>query len=195
MKKVSKFEKLLIEIKYPKLIIFGFSILLGVLIYTDDNNFHFHTLIMRFGFLATFIAGMFFSHGLTLGPAIATLLLIGDSQPIFVSGATAIAGSIIGNLLIFEYLRVSYAEEIDHASQTRLFRWIIKQLDKFTPRFIRKYLLPVFAGIASALPFPDEFAMALVHASKDFSFRTFSIISFIFNVFGIFIILWLGRII
>ncbi len=195
MEKISTFEKLLIEVKYPKLILFGFSIILGILIYTDDNNFNFHILITKFGFLATFLAGMFFSHGLTLGPAVATLLLIGNSQPFFISGIIAIIGSIIGNFLIFEYLRISYAEEIDSASQTKLFRWMIEKLDKFTPRFIRKYVLPVFAGIASALPFPDEFAMSLVHASKDFSFRTFTSVSFVFNVFGIFIILWLGRIV
>jgi hypothetical protein len=192
-KEFSRFERLLIRIKYPKLLLFAFSILVGILIYTDENNFHFHLLIEKFGFFATFLAGVFFSHGLTVGPAIATLLLIGNDQPLVTTGLIAIAGSIVGNFLIFEYLRVSYAEEIDHASETKLFLWIVRQLNRFTPNFVRKYMLPVFAGIASALPFPDEFAMALVHASKDFSFRTFSIVSFVFNVFGIFIILWLGK--
>ena len=193
MEKISTLSRLAFRVKYPKLILFGFSIFLGILIYTDENNFHFHLLIQKLGFVAIFLAGAFFSHGLTLGPAVATLLLIGKTEPIFMTGVIAIIGLTVGNFLIFQYLRVSYTEEIDHASQTKLFLWIVRQLDRFTPRFIRKYVLPVFAGVASALPFPDELAMALVHASKEFSFITFSIVSFIFNFFGIFIILLIGR--
>lgn len=194
MEKISALGKLALRIQYPKLILFAFSIFLGILIYTDENNFHFHVLIQKLGLFAPFLAGALFSHGLTVGPAIAILLLIGTTEPIFLTGLIAIAGSTVGNFLIFQYIRVSYSEEVDRASQTRLFRWMTRQLDRYTPTFIRKYLLPVFAGIASALPFPDEFAMALVHASKEFSFITFSIVSFVFNVFGIFIILWLGQI-
>lgn len=194
MEKISALGKLALRIKYPKLILFAVSIILGILIYTDENNFNFHLLIDKFGYFATFIAGALFSHGMTLGPAIAILFLIGKTQPILIAGIIAIAGSVIGNFLIFQYLRISYAEEVDRASDTKMFRWLVRQLDRFTPRFIRKYILPIFAGIASALPFPDEFAMALVHASKDFSFITFSIFSFIFNVFGIFIILWIGKV-
>lgn len=194
MQKISALGKLAIRIQYPKLVLFALSIFIGILIYTDDNNFHFHTLIQKLGFFAPFIAGILFSHGLTAGPAIAIFLLIGTTEPIFLTGLLAIAGSTVGNFLIFQYIRISYSEEVDRASETKLFRWIIKQLDKYTPTFIRKYFLPVLAGIASALPFPDELAMALVHASKEFSYITFSIASFVFNVFGIFIILWLGQI-
>ncbi len=194
MKKVSALGKIALKIKYPKLILFALSIVLGVLIYTDENNFNFHLLIQKFGYFATFLAGGLFSNGLTLSPAIAILFLIGKTQPILIAGIVAIIGSIIGNFFIFQYLKISYAEEVDDASQTKIFRWLIRQLDRFTPIFIRKYILPIFAGIVSALPFPDEFATALVHASKDFSFITFSIFSFIFNAFGIFIILWIGKI-
>lgn len=194
MQKISTLKRLILRIKYPKLILFGISLFFGFLIYTDENNFHFHILIQRLGLFAPFLAGIFFSHGMTVGPAVAILLLIGEKQPIVFTGLVTISGSLVGSFLIFQYLRISYSEEVDRFSKTELFRQSVKLLDRFTPTFIRIYILPVLAGVASALPFPDELAMSLVHASKNFSFAIFSAVSLTFNLFGIFIILWLGKI-
>lgn len=188
-------KKYLFVLRYPNLFLLAASIALGVLIYKDENNFHFHSALDRMGYLGTFIAGAFISHGFTLGPAVAALLLASKMQNLVLAGIVATLGAFVGNYVVFNSLKFSYHEEIKNLSDHRLYTWIVKKLDSYTPLFVRRYILPVFAGIISATPLPDEFTAALVQASKNMSLRLFSFFSFAFGAFGIFIILWIGRLI
>ncbi|MEA2006634.1 MAG: hypothetical protein U9O20_00520 [Patescibacteria group bacterium] len=188
-------KRIAFRIKYPKLLLLTVSIFLGYLIFKDENNFHFHAVLDRLGYVGTFLAGMFFSHGFTTGPAVATLLLISEKQNFFVSGVIATVGSLFGNYFIFKTLKISFEKEVYDISSHPLYKWVIGILDRFTPMFVRSYVLPVFAGIISATPLPDEFSAALVHASKNMSYPIFATVSFIFNAFGIFIIMLIGRMI
>jgi hypothetical protein len=188
-------RKFLTKLRYPKLLLLGISIFAGYLIYTDQNNFHFHRLIGNYEFFAAFIAGIFFAHGFTMGPAIAILLLLAPQLPLLETGLYASAGALIGNFVIFKTLRISYDEEISDLSQHSFFQKLTKFLDRITPLFVRRYILPAFAGMLSATPLPDEFTAALVHASRDMSFSVFTFVAFFFNIFGIFILLAIGKII
>ena len=188
-------KKIAFRIKYPKLLLLSTSIFLGYLIFKDENNFHFHAALDRLGLLGTFLAGMFFSHGFTAGPAVAALLLISEKQNFLVSGIVATIGSLFGNYFIFKTLKISFEKEVYDISSHPLYKWLIGKLDRFTPMFVRSYVLPVFAGIITATPLPDEFSAALVHASKNMSYPVFATVSFVFNAFGIFIIMLIGRMI
>ena len=86
-------------------------------------------------------------------------------------------------------------KEMNDLSGHPLYQWLIAKLDRVTPTCFRSYVLPVFAGIISATPLPDEFTAAIVHASKNMSYTVFATVSFFFNAFGVFIILLIGRII
>jgi hypothetical protein len=190
-----KLKKYIFIIQYPRLLVLGISILLGILIYKDENNFNFHLILGKLGYFGTFLAGAFFSHGFTLGPAVSALLLATKTQNLFVAGIVATFGAFIGNYIVFKTIKVSYDEEVRSLSEYRLYQWVIEKLDRYTPLFVRSYILPMFAGIISATPLPDEFTAALVHASKNMSFRIFSFFSFVSGAFGIFILLWIGRLI
>ena len=182
-------------IRYPRLLLLGISIIWGILIYKDENNFNFHLILDKLGYFGTFLAGAFFSHGFTLGPAVSTLLLASQNQNILIAGIVGTFGASIGSYIVFNSIKISYDEEVRSLSEYRLYKLIIDKLDKYTPLFVRRYILPMFAGIISATPLPDEFTAALVHASKNMSFTVFSVFSFVSNTFGIFIILWIGRLI
>ncbi|MCK5081065.1 MAG: hypothetical protein KAQ63_02785 [Candidatus Moranbacteria bacterium] len=171
------------------------SIFIGYLIYKDGNNFHFHQILNRLGYLGTFIAGFFFVYGFTTGPSIAVLLILSPLQNFWLAGVTAFIGAFVGNLLVFRAMRISVAGELDNLSKNKLLKLVIEQLEKYTPLFVRSHILPAFAGFIAATPLPDELAVALVSWSKDISITIFATAAFTINVFGIFIIIWLGRMI
>lgn len=187
-------KSLVRKIKYPKLILLILSIFIGYLIYKDGNNFHFHQILNHLGYFATFIAGFFFVYGFTTGPSIAILLIISPLQNFWLASSSAFAGAFLGNLLVFRAMRISVAGELNDLSQNKLVKIIIEKLEKYTPLFIRKYILPALAGFIAATPLPDELAVALVSWSKDISMNTFVFFAFTINIFGIFLIFWLGKI-
>jgi len=187
-------KTLLRKIKYPKLILLILSIFIGYLIYMDGNNFYFHKIIYRMGYFGTFIAGFFFVYGFTTSLSIAILLVISPMQNFWLTGCTAFIGAFLGNILVFRAMRISVAGELNDLSKNKLMKIIIEKLEKYTPPFVRSYILPAFAGFIAATPLPDELTVALVSWSKDISINTFVFFAFIVNVFGIFLILWLGKI-
>lgn len=187
-------KQVLVRIKYPKLILLALSIFVGYLIYTDDNNFYFHAFLEKTGYWGIFLSGIFLVYGFTAGPAIAALLIASNMNNIFLAGIVAIAGSIIGNFLVFKTLKISVENELDDLSNNKIYLWIKDKIGKYTPDFVYCYILPALAGFISATPLPDEFVAALVSKSKNISYPVFSAFSFFFSVFGIFIILLLGRI-
>jgi hypothetical protein len=188
-------KRLFSKVKYPKILLLAISIFIGYLIYKDENNFHFHIILQQLGYLGTFLAGVFFVYGFTTGPAVASLLIIANMQNFWLAGITATAGVIVGNFLVFRALKISIATELDELSRNKLLQWTIKKVKKYIPSFARIYILPAFAGFIAATPLPDELAVALLSWSKNMSLLTFSTVAFTFNAFGIFIIIWIGRII
>jgi len=187
-------KKIVTKIRYPKLYLLLISIFMGILIYNDDNNFHFHAILDKLGYLGTFLAGMFFVYGFTVGPAIAVLFLAAQNQNLFWAGIAGSAGALMGSFVVFQALKISYEEEVQRLTQNTLFKKFYHFFEKYFPDFARKYFLPILAGIFSATPLPDEFTAALVYASRGISFPLFSSVAFIFNTFGIFILLAIGRI-
>jgi hypothetical protein len=183
------------KIKYPKLILLVLSVFIGYLVYKDGNDFHFHQTLIRMGYLGTFFAGFFFVYGFTTAISIASLLILSPLQNFWLAVSIAMLGSIISNLFLFRFMRISVTGELDYLSKNKLLKIILKELEKYTPLFVRKYILPAFAGFIAASPLPDELAVAMVSWSKDISIATFSAVAFSMNVFGIFLIIWLGRMI
>ncbi|MEA1925838.1 MAG: hypothetical protein U9M90_01150, partial [Patescibacteria group bacterium] len=166
-------KKIILNLRYPKLLLFTASLLLGCFIYVDGNAYQFHSFVGNFSFRGIFITGLLFSHGLTAGPAIATLLIIGETHAFFLSGIFATAGAIIGNAIVYQKLRLSYEDEFRNLSKCVFLKQTVNVFSKITPSFVRKYILPAFAGFLTATPFPDEFSTALVRASKDMSVTVF----------------------
>jgi hypothetical protein len=186
------FKRLLVKIRYPKLILLAISIFVGYLIYTDYYEYVV-IILENTGYIGTFLAGMFFVYGFTAGPAAAVLLISPNVQNFWLAGIAATAGSILGNLIVFKALKISLENEMEHLAHNKFFKWINSRIKRHTPFFIRKYIFPALAGFISATPLPDEFVIALVSNSKDISFRVFSAFAFFFSFFGIFVLLWIGK--
>ncbi|MCX6711622.1 MAG: hypothetical protein NT139_01115, partial [Candidatus Woesearchaeota archaeon] len=100
-------------------------------------------------------------------------------------------GALIGDLMIFSFIRLSFKDEINRISKERIFLYINRKI----PKVMRKYIIPIFAGFLIASPLPDEIGVALLASSRNISIRLFSIISYCLNTTGIFILLCLSKII
>jgi membrane protein YqaA with SNARE-associated domain len=186
-------QKILARLRYPKLFLLCMSALAGFLMYFDQNNFHFHEMIISAGYIGIFFAGFFLAHGFTMGPAIASLFIISQAEPLFPTAFIATIGAIIGNSTFYALLRISYHSELAELSRTPVFIKLQKWANRNTPQFVRAYILPVFAGIISATPLPDEFSVVLVKASKGISATAFTLATAIVGIFGVTIILMLGK--
>lgn len=186
-------HKILSRLRYPKLFLLFLSVLSGFLVYFDQNNFNFHELITESGYVGIFLAGFFLAHGFTIGPAMAALLIISKTEPLFITSLIATVGAIIGNGVFYSLLRISYHRELAELSRLPFFIKLQEWADHNTPQFVRIYFLPVFASIISATPLPDEFSVVLVKASKKISATAFTLTTAIVGIFGVTMILLLGK--
>ena len=141
------------------------------------------------GYFGTFLAGILFAYGFTAAPATTILLILAKEQNIFLAGFIGGFGALIGDLIIFNFIRYSLADEIKRLSKER----IVLYVNHKTPNLFKKYLIPVIAGFVIASPLPDEIGVSLLAASRTISIKIFSVISYLLNTVGIFVILFIGQ--
>jgi len=131
--------------------------------------------------LGSFIAGMFFTSIFTTAPAMATLGEISLYQPILLTALVGAAGAVVGDLLIFRFVRDRVAADILELLQEKD---VVRRVSKlFTFRHFRWFTL-LAGGLILASPLPDELAVALLGFSH-VSTRYFAYLSFAFNFLGI----------
>ena len=128
-----------------------------------------------------FVAGMFFTSIFTTAPAIATLGEISITQGIFYTALFGAVGSVLGDLIIFRFVRDRFSEHVSeimtHQSVWRRFHLLFKR------RFFRWFTFFV-GGFILASPLPDELGIAVLGFSK-MRVKYFALLSFAFNFLGI----------
>jgi len=149
----------------------------------------FHNFLLSLGYLGTFLAGVFFTYGFTAAPATAMLLILSNEQNIFFAGFIAGFGALVGDLIIFKFIRYSFANEIEKISQEKA----INYLNNKIPTLLKKHFVSILAGFIIASPLPDEIGVSLLATSRSISTKFFSVLSFSLNTAGIFAILLIGN--
>src|SRR3989338_10168596 len=177
------------KLKYPKLLFLIFTFVIAYLIFAGRDFQPFHKLLFSWGYFGTLLAGIFFSFGFTAAPATAILLIFAKEQNIFLAGFIAGFGALIGDLLIFNFIKHSFKDEIKKISKEKIYVY----LNNKTPRLFKKYFIPVLAGFIIASPLPDEVGVSLLAIPTKISTKIFSIVSYILNTIGIFVILFIGN--
>ena len=176
-------------IKYPKFLLLFITFLIAYLLFYERTYQPFHDFVISLGYEGTFIAGALFAYGFTAAPATAIFLILAKEQNILLAGFIGGFGTLIGDLIIFNFIRHSFADEIKKFSKEK----IVSYINHKTPNLLKKYLLPVIAGFIIASPLPDEIGVSLMAASRNISMKIFSVISYILNTVGIFLILFVGK--
>ncbi len=174
--------------KYPKFLLIFITFLIAYLLFYQRTYPPLHDFVISLGYGGTFIVGALFAYGFTAAPATAILLILAKEQNIVLAGLIAGLGALISDLIIFNFIRYSFADEIKKLSKEKAVLYINHK----TPNIFKKNLLPVVAGFIIASPLPDEIGVTLLAASRNISMKIFSVISYMLNTAGIFVILMIG---
>jgi uncharacterized membrane protein YdjX (TVP38/TMEM64 family) len=139
------------------------------------------------GRLGALLAGFFFVSTYTVIPAGYVLFELGKYQSPLEVAAFAGVGAMIGDYVIFRFIRdrvmdeiKPYLAKVGTPKVRRLFR---------TPYFA--WSVPVIGALIIASPLPDELGVSLMGASK-MKNAHFMIVTYLLNTAGIFVVVLLG---
>lgn len=142
----------------------------------------------EWGFLSSLFAGIFFVSIFTTVPATVALVKIAEVNSIWEVVLFGGIGALIGDFLIFHFVKNSVTENIqlfiNKAGREKLIS--IFNLKLF------KWLIPFIGALIVASPLPDELGLAMMGFGK---IKTATFIPFFFalNFFGILIILLVAK--
>jgi len=146
------------------------------------------TNISKFGYVGSFISGIFFVSTFTVAPASMVLFKLAQTYDPLLIALTAGLGAVIGDYLIFRFLKDNVFAEIKpifmKLGGSNLSRLIS------TPYFA--WFAPVVGALIIASPFPDEIGVGLMGISKLKNWQ-FLTISFLLNSLGILIIITIAK--
>lgn len=131
--------------------------------------------------IGSFVAGIFFTSVLTTAPAIVTLgelIRLNSILPVALFGAL---GAVIGDLVIFWFVRDRFAE---HMKEIVSHRHISKRLSVLFKRKLFRRLSFFVGGLLIASPLPDELGIGVLGFSK-IKTMWFMPLSFVFHFLGI----------
>lgn len=133
--------------------------------------------------VGSLLAGIFFVSIFTAAPATVALAEIAQSNSIFLVAVFGGLGALIGDLIIFRFIKNHISEDIAYfveKPKSKRFRSI------FHLR-ISKWLIPFLGALIVASPLPDEIGLAMMGLSK-MKTAIFIPLSFLLNSIGILII-------
>jgi hypothetical protein len=133
--------------------------------------------------LASFAAGIFFTSAFTLAPATIALVHISEGAPIATVALWGGLGAMIGDLVLFVFIRDRFANDLSAAFKPSIARHVISS---FHVGFM-KWLSPLIGAAIIASPLPDEFGLALMGLSRTRLYLLLPV-SFAMNVIGIYLV-------
>ncbi len=163
---------------------------LFVLFYVTDTIFGQQVIqsISKLGYFGSFFAGIFFVSTFTVAPASVVLFKLAQVYNPFLTALSAGFGAVIGDYLIFRFLKDNVFEEIKPIFM-KLGGSNLSRLMS-TPYFA--WLAPVLGALIIASPFPDEIGVGLMGISKLKNWQ-FLTITFLLNSLGILLIITISK--
>ena len=140
------------------------------------------------GYIGAFFAGILFVSTFTVAIGIIVLSMLDQYLSPVEIGLLAGAGAVIGDLLIFQYVKNKLSDEIFH-----LYEQIGgTHLTKIVHTKYFSWTFPVFGALIIASPLPDEIGVSLMGIAK-MKTRVFILLSFLLNATGIFLVVTLAE--
>lgn len=134
--------------------------------------------------IGSLIAGFFFTSAFTIAPAAIALAEISKTASPFLVAFWGAIGSLVGDLVIFLFVRDRFADDVLEVLHTFKNE---RKIKRFFKRGFFRWLSPLLGALIIASPLPDEFAIALMGISK-VHLKLFIPIAFVMNFFGILLI-------
>ena len=145
---------------------------------------NFISYIGNFGYFGAFLAGVLFVSIFTVAPASVVLFYLAETLDPFFIAVAAGFGGMVGDYLIFRYLKDKIFEELKPVFMNHGGR-PIRKLFK-TPYFA--WAVPIIGAIIIASPFPDEVGLGLMGLSKIKAWQFLGLL-FLLDMAGIFLII------
>lgn len=155
---------------------------IAVLYYFADSSIVSSTVnhMGNLGYLGAFVSGILFVSVFTIAPSAVVLFRIAETYNPFIVAIVAGFGAVIGDYLIFRYLKDRVFEELHplviRLGSKHLVGWFS------TPHF--SWLIPFIGAFVIASPIPDEIGIGMLGLSKVKNWQ-FLAISFGLNSIGI----------
>ncbi len=147
----------------------------------------FHDFLLSFGEYGHFgivIAGMLFVSTFTVAPAVVILLILSEQHSIWEMTLLAGLGSVLGDLLIFRFVKYSIMDELSYL----YFRFGGRHINRILHTRYTMWTLPLIGALIIASPLPDEIGVSLMGIAKMNTYK-FIALSFVLNCLGIFFLL------
>lgn len=176
--------------KYPRFFALILTIIIAILIFSNEKIMSPENFLVVENYLSSFTLGILYVYGFTAALSTGALLVIAKQQNIFVTGIIAGLGALMGDLIIFKFVRGTFNGELKQFGKTGFMKKTRKFLKEHTAL---NMAVPLIAYIVIASPLPDEIGVSLIAAYKNTDTKAFSIIAFLLNTTGIFIILLIGK--
>jgi hypothetical protein len=134
-------------------------------------------------YLSSFVAGLFFTSAFTLAPASVALAEIAKTTSPYVVALWGGLGAMIGDLIMFLFIRDSLAEDISMLLKHPYYKKITAI---FRLRLFRRWV-PFLGALVIASPLPDEIGLAMMGLSR-VSLPLMLPITFVMNFLGILLV-------
>ena len=183
--------KRLLAFKYPKLVILILSIVFAYYVFSLLEVKGYISILGQFNYLSDFIAGVFFSFGFTTAFSIGYFITSSPTN-MFLTSLIAGVGSVIGDVIIFRTIKISFMDEFRELEKKKAIKKIGEIVKHNRHVLIRHYLVYIFAGIILASPLPDELGVSMLAGLTTIKPKIFAGISFLLHVAGFYVILYLA---
>jgi membrane protein YqaA with SNARE-associated domain len=174
-------KKTTIQSVFKEIVIVSFGIGFVLFLLKIGVVGEFLAYLKNFGYWGIFLVGLFFTSVFTASPAALILALMTRSYPIAIVAVLGSLGSMIGDLVIFLFIRKTVVDNTDRILQKTEYK---KYLSYTHLGFVR-WLGAVVGAFVIISPLPDEIALTIMGI---FKIRPIYIvlISFVMNFFVIY---------
>jgi len=176
------------KFKYPKIAGFIVVVALAYIIFSSPSVSAFVSSLNSTGYLGAFIAGMFYTFGFT-SPISAGFFIDLNPSSILLAGVLGGIGSLIGDMLIFDFIRFSFMDEFKSLGKEKPIKWVGRLLEKLLGKKIVSYVVYLLAVAFIASPLPDEAGITLLAGFTKIKASAIAVIGIISNTIGIIILL------
>lgn len=174
--------------QYKNLSILFLSILFAVFLSRFEVFHNFLLNLGGFGYFSAFVAGILFVSVFTVATGVVILLVLAQDLSLLGIGLIAGFGAVVGDFLIFRFIKDSLFEEIRPVYESLGGSRVTKTLRTVFQTKYFSWAPPVIGALIIASPLPDELGIGMMGVSKIKTYQ-FLILSFILNFIGIFLVI------
>jgi len=144
-----------------------------------------------YGYLGATLAGVLFASTFTSASAALFFVSAGEHLDPLLASIFGGLGAMIGDLLMYHFIREKLFLELKALSEYFVPEHRRQKMEEFSKNRVYAWLIPFVASVLIASPLPDEIGIALF-GTVNFHPKYLSIIAFLLNACGIFLLVMLG---